>query len=159
MRHRKFTFKIGRTSAHRKSMMANAVLSLIAEGRIETTVTKGKQIKRMADKMITLGKKGTLHARRQAVAKLQYNRSNTVTNPNSPQLLKKLFEELAPSFADRNGGYTRLVRTGFRRGDAAEMCFVEFVNNELAPAPAPEEAEEAAETPAEAPAEETATEE
>jgi len=146
MRHRKFTFKIGRTSSHRRAMMANAVSSLIAEGRIKTTVTRGKQIKRMADKMITLGKKGTLHTRRQAISKLQYNRHHESAQIN---VISVLFDELAPRYKDRNGGYTRLLRLGRRRGDAAEMCLVEFVTDDAVVTPTPTATTETDEKPVE----------
>jgi large subunit ribosomal protein L17 len=116
MRHRKFTFKIGRTSAHRRSLLANATCSLFLSGRIKTTVPKAKQIRRMAEKMITLGKKGTLHARRRAIAKMR-----------QPAVVATLFSEIAPRYENRQGGYTRIIRLGQRQGDAAEMCLLELV--------------------------------
>ncbi|MBT3379878.1 MAG: 50S ribosomal protein L17 [Lentisphaerae bacterium] len=116
MRHRNFTFKIGRTSAHRKALLANAACSLIMEERIKTTVAKAKQIRRVAEKMITLGKRGSLHARRRAISILK-----------QPGVVAHLFSEVAPRYADRPGGYTRILRLGQRRGDAAEMCLLEFV--------------------------------
>lgn len=134
MRHRKFTFKIGRSSAHVRSLLANAVCSLIDNGRITTTLVKAKVIRMVADKMITLGKTGTLAARRQAAATL-----------HQEDKVRKLFAEVAPQFADRNGGYTRLMKIGPRIGDGAEMAIVEFVTNQAAPAPAAEEAAPAAE--------------
>ncbi len=116
MRHRKFTFKIGRTSAHRRAMLSNAVCSLIMAERIETTVAKAKQIRRLAEKMITLAKRGTLHARRRAIAILR-----------QPDVVAYLFGDLVGRFENRNGGYTRIVRLGKRVGDAAEVCILEFV--------------------------------
>jgi large subunit ribosomal protein L17 len=120
MRHRVHTFKIGRTSAHRKAMLANMVSSLIESGTIKTTVVKAKEARRFADRMVTLGKKGTLHHRRLAVS---YLRDKTA--------VKKLFDEIAPSFEGRPGGYTRIIRLGFRQGDAAEMCMLQLTNNDV----------------------------
>ena len=119
MRHRKHTFKIGRTTGHRESLLANAVCSLIEHNRITTTLVKAKEIRRLADKMVTLGKEGTLHTRRLAIAKL-----------HQVDKVAKLFSEIAPGFAKRNGGYTRLMKIGPRIGDGAEMCIVEFVEND-----------------------------
>lgn len=116
MRHRKFTFKIGKTSAHRRSLLANAVCSLFASGRIKTTVPKAKQIRRLAEKTITLGKKGTLHARRLAISRLR-----------DPDTVAEVFSEIAPKYEGRNGGYTRILRLGNRIGDGAELCFLELV--------------------------------
>lgn len=120
MRHRVHTFKIGRTSAHRKAMLANMVSSLIDSGSIKTTVVKAKEARRMADRMVTLGKKGTLHHRRLAVSYLR-----------DKSAVKKLFDEVAPTFAERAGGYTRIIKLGFRQGDAAEMCILQFTNNDV----------------------------
>ncbi len=119
MRHRKHTSKIGRTTGHRESLLANAVCSLIEHNRITTTLVKAKEIRRLADKMVTLGKEGTLHTRRLAIAKL-----------HQVDKVAKLFSEIAPGFAKRNGGYTRLMKIGPRIGDGAEMCIVEFVEND-----------------------------
>jgi len=131
MRHRKYTFKIGRTGAHRKALLANAACSLIMEERIKTTVTKAKQIRRVAEKMITLGKRGSLHARRRAISILK-----------QPGVVAHLFSEVAPRYEDRPGGYTRILRLGQRRGDAAEMCLLELVAEAM-------EASVETETPAE----------
>lgn len=136
MRHRKFTFKIGRTSAHRKALLANAACSLIMEERIKTTVAKAKQIRRVTEKMITLGKRGSLHARRRAISILK-----------QPGVVAHLFSEVAPRYEDRPGGYTRILRVGLRRGDAAEMCLLELVSEAM---------EAAVETDAEAPVSEAA---
>ncbi|MCK9445079.1 MAG: 50S ribosomal protein L17 [Tissierellaceae bacterium] len=97
-------------------MLRNLVTSLLRNGRIETTVTRAKETKRMADKMITLAKRGDLHARRQALAYI-YDES----------VVKKLFDEIGPNYAERNGGYTRVLKLGPRRGDAAEMAIIELV--------------------------------
>jgi len=134
MRHRLHTFKIGRSGAHRRAMLANMVSSLIEHGQITTTIVKAKEARRFADKVITLGKKGELHHRRQAVAKL---RNKTA--------VKKLFDEVAPKYMTRPGGYTRIIHLAkVRVGDAAEMCILQLVE-EGAPArntAAPEKAVE-----------------
>ncbi len=122
MRHQRTGKKLGRDAAHRKALYSNLAGSLIEHGRIETTVAKAKAVKPFAEKMITLGKRGDLHARRQALAAL---RSNDVVH--------QLFAEVAPRFATRPGGYTRIVRIGQRQGDAAEMVYLEFVDHEPAP--------------------------
>ncbi|MFA6659702.1 MAG: 50S ribosomal protein L17 [Lentisphaerae bacterium] len=119
MRHRVHTFKIGRTSAHRKAMLANMISSLIENGSIRTTMVKAKEARRFADRMVTLGKKGTLHHRRQAISFLR-----------DKDAVKKLFDEIAPTFAERNGGYTRIMLLGTRQGDGAEMCILQFTNND-----------------------------
>ena len=108
--------KLGRNSAHIKAMLRNLVTDLLREERISTTDTRAKEARRIAEKMITLGKRGDLHARRQA---LSYIYDETVVT--------KLFEELGPRYADRNGGYTRILKLGPRRGDCAEMVFLELV--------------------------------
>ena len=105
--------KLGRDSAHRKSMLRNLVTDLLREGRITTTEDRAKEARRQAEKMITLGKRGDLHARRQAMAHI-YDES----------VVTKLFEEIAPKYADRQGGYTRILKLGPRRGDAAEVVFL-----------------------------------
>ena len=108
--------KLGRTSDHRKAMLRAMVTYLFENGRIETTVTRAKEVRAMADKMITLGKNDSLHSKRQIFA---YITKETVA--------KKLMDEIAPQYAERNGGYTRIVRTGVRRGDAAETAIIELV--------------------------------
>ena len=105
--------KLGRDSAHRKAMLRNLVTDLLREGRIQTTEFRAKEARRQAEKMITLGKRGDLHARRQAMAYI-YDES----------VVTKLFEEIAPKYADRQGGYTRILKLGPRRGDAAEVVFL-----------------------------------
>lgn len=108
--------KLGRPTDHRKAMLRNLVTSLLKNGKIETTVTRAKETRRMAEKMITLGKKGDLHARRQAMS---YIYDETV--------VKNLFDEIAPKYADRNGGYTRILKLGPRRGDGSEMAILELI--------------------------------
>ena len=108
--------KLGRPSAHRKSMLRNLVTDLFKYGRIQTTQDRAKETRRIAEKMITLAKRGDLHARRQVLAYV-FDES-TVT---------KLFEDIAPKYADRNGGYTRILKLGPRQGDNAELVFVEIV--------------------------------
>ena len=119
MKHAKAGKKLGRDSAHRKALYSNLTGALIEHGRIQTTEAKAKAVKPFAEKMITLGKRGDLHARRQALAAL---RSNDVVH--------HLFAEVAPRFAERAGGYTRIVKLGPRLGDAADMVYLEFVDHE-----------------------------
>jgi large subunit ribosomal protein L17 len=117
VRHHRSGKKLGRDSAHRKALYSNLAGSLIEHGRIKTTVAKAKAVKPVVEKMITLGRRGDLAARRQALA---YLRSNDVVH--------MLFAEVAPRFEDRPGGYTRIVRLGPRAGDGAEMVYLEFVD-------------------------------
>ena len=108
--------KLGRDSAHRKAMLRNLVTDLLREGRITTTDTRAKEARRQAEKMITLGKRGDLHARRQALAYI-YDEA----------VVTKLFDDIAPRYEDRQGGYTRIMKLGPRQGDNAEMVFLELV--------------------------------
>ena len=108
--------KLGRPTDHRQAMLRGLVTYLLENGRIETTVTRAKEVRAMADRMITLGKENTLHSRRQALAYV-----------TKDDVVKKLFDEIAPKYEDKNGGYTRIIKTGPRRGDAAEMCIIELV--------------------------------
>jgi large subunit ribosomal protein L17 len=119
MRHRRAGKKLGRDSAHRKALYSNLAGALIEHGRIKTTVAKAKAVKPFAEQMITLGKRGDLHARRLALAELR-----------SQDVVHQLFAEVAPRFADRPGGYTRIVKLGPRNGDAAEMVYLELVDYE-----------------------------
>jgi large subunit ribosomal protein L17 len=121
MRHRKYSFKIGRTSAHRKALLANQTCSLILASEIRTTIVKAKETRRVAEKMVTLAKKGTLHCRRRAISKLR-----------DKDAVRILFSDIAPKYMERNGGYTRIIRLGQRRGDAAEMCILQWVEEALA---------------------------
>jgi len=116
MRHRKAGRRLGRTSSHRDAMLRNMVTSLLDQERIVTTVAKAKEARRVTEQMITLGKRGDLHARRQAMA---YIRSKSI--------VAKLFDQLGSQYAERNGGYTRIIRTGSRLGDAAPMAILELV--------------------------------
>ena len=117
MRHHRAGKKLGRDSAHRKALYANLAGSLIEHGRIKTTEAKAKAVKPFAEQMITLGKRGDLAARRQAIAQLR-----------SQDVVHVLFSEVAPRFAERPGGYTRIVKLGPRAGDAAEMVYLELVD-------------------------------
>lgn len=108
--------KLGRPTDHRQAMLRGLVTYLLENGRIETTVTRAKEVRAMADRMITLGKENTLHSRRQALAYV-----------TKEDVVKKLFDKIAPKYEDKNGGYTRIIKTGPRRGDAAEMCIIELV--------------------------------
>jgi large subunit ribosomal protein L17 len=119
VRHQRTGKKLGRDAAHRKALYANLAGALIEHGRIRTTVTKAKAVKPLAEQMITLGRRGDLHARRQATAVLR-----------SRDVVHKLFAEVAPRFKDRPGGYARIVRIGPRAGDAAEMAYLELVDEE-----------------------------
>ena len=110
------TRKLGRTSDHRRAMMRAMVTYLFENGKIETTVTRAKEVRAVAEKMITLGKTDTLHAKRQVFAYI-----------TKEDVAKKVFDEIAPRYEDRNCGYTRIIRTGARRGDAAEMAIIELV--------------------------------
>ena len=123
MRHKVATFKVGRSGAHRRAMLANMANSLFINGQIETTLVKAKELRRFAEKLITTGKKGDIHSRRLAFAKLR-----------SRDAVKNLFDVVAPAYAERNGGYTRIYKLGFRRGDAAEMCLIQLVKEEAAKA-------------------------
>jgi large subunit ribosomal protein L17 len=118
MRHQRAGKKLGRDSAHRKALYANLAGALIEHGRIKTTEAKAKAVKPMAEKMITLGRRGDIHARRQAIAFLR-----------SQDVVHKLFSEVAPRFAERPGGYSRIVKIGTRQGDAAEMVYLELVDH------------------------------
>ena len=108
--------KLGRVSAHRSAMLRGMVTYLLEKGSIETTVTRAKEVRAMAEKMITLGKEDTLHNKRQALAYI-----------TKEDVVKKLFDEISPKYKDVNGGYCRIIKTGPRRGDAAEMCIIELV--------------------------------
>ena len=117
MRHQKKTVKLGRTAEHRKVMLANQVCSLIEHQRIKTTLAKAKAVRPLAEKMVTLGKKGSLHARRTALSVLR-----------QADAVKKLFDDIAPRAAERNGGYTRIVKLGARKSDSAPVAFIEWVD-------------------------------
>ena len=133
MRHRKNTVKLGRTSAQREALFASLVSNLILAKRIKTTLPKARAAKRMADKMVTIGKKETLAARRHALSLLK-----------QPKAVAELFAAVAPAMKDRAGGYTRIVKLGTRKGDAAEMCILQWTcaAEVAAPAAAEEPAKE-----------------
>jgi large subunit ribosomal protein L17 len=137
MRHRKKTVKLGRSQAHRDSLLANQVCSLIEHRRIKTTLAKAKAVKPLAERMLTLGKKGDLHARRVAISYLKHK-----------DIVKTLFTEIAPAAADRKGGYTRIVKLGARLSDSAPMAYLEWVD--YAPEVNKAEVADAAEKPAKA---------
>src|ERR1700729_2059133 len=120
MRHLRSGSKLGKQPAHRRAVLRNLVTNLVEKERIHTTILRAKAARPIAEKMITLGKRDSLHARRQAAAFLM--------TPNATQ---KLFTDLAPRFADRPGGYTRIIRTGWRIGDGAELAILEFIGSEL----------------------------
>src|SRR5262245_27266610 len=117
MRHQKKTIKLGRTAEHRKALLANQVCSLIEHQRIKTTLAKAKAVRPLAEKMVTLGKKGSLHARRTALAVLRQK-----------DAVKKLFDDIAPRSASRQGGYTRIIKLGQRKSDSAPVAFLEWVD-------------------------------
>ncbi len=118
MRHRMAGRKLGRKTPHRKMMFRNMVTSLLDKERIRTTLPRAKEVRPIAERIITLGKRESLHARRQALAFVQ-----------DPEVVSKLFKTLAPRFADRNGGYTRIIRLGFREGDGAQMAILELIGS------------------------------
>ena len=119
MRHRNAGYKLGRNTSHRRAMLRNLVTSILLEDRVDTTVTKAKAARPHVEKLITLGKRGDLHARRQALAYLMTDEAVT-----------RLFETVAPRYGDRQGGYLRIVRTGFQKGDGAEKAFIELLGAE-----------------------------
>jgi large subunit ribosomal protein L17 len=139
MRHLKRTAKLGRTSEHRNAMLANLVCSLIEHRRVTTTLAKAKAARSVAEKMVTLGKKGTVHHRRLAVARLHQEDAAHI-----------LFKEIAPAFKDRNGGYTRIIRMNQRNGDAAQRAILEWVDDVAPQTPAPGETPAAETKPTEA---------
>jgi len=128
MRHKCKSKKLGRSKAHREALLASMVCNLIEREQIKTTLAKAKQTRILAEKMITLGKSGTLAARRRAVARLRQDKA-----------VKKLFDELAGRYADRNGGYTRILKLGRRSSDGSEMAILEWVTEAPATAEASEE--------------------
>ena len=119
MRHRNAGFKLGRNTSHRNALLRNLVTSVIIEERVETTVAKAKAVRPHVEKMITLGKKGDVHARRQALSFLR-----------TDDAVRRLFDTVAPRYGDRQGGYLRIVRTGFQKGDGAEKAFIELLGAE-----------------------------
>lgn len=139
MRHGKHTFKIGRTSSHRRCMIANMLKALVEHERIETTITKAKELRRHADKLITMAKEDTLFSRRKAIAELMVSfnsltpkeareakKGNTTSYNADRKIVGKLFD-LSKRFAHRNGGYTRIIRKDIRVGDSAPVCYLEYL--------------------------------
>lgn len=153
MRHNKSGRKLGRNSGHRNAMMRNMVTSLIEHGRITTTDSRAKELRKLVDRMITLGKRGDLHARRQVSQVIR-----------TRQVVAKLFDQIGPRFKDRPGGYTRIIKLGSRLGDNAPQAIIELVEEEFTAkpkkaAPAPKaEVKKVAPAPAAAPVEEAAAE-
>ncbi len=139
MRHRRKTVKLQRTSSHRDAMLANIACSMIEHSQIRTTLSKAKALRPLADRLVTLGKRGSIHARRRADAILG---STTL----SKRSVKKLFEEIAPASANRQGGYSRITKLGQRHSDAAPMAYISWVDmhvaaeEEAVPAPAEKKA-------------------
>jgi len=119
MRHRNAGFKLGRNTSHRRALLRNLVTSILLNDRVETTITKAKATRPIVEKMITLGKRGDVHARRQAASYLM-----------TPESVTRLFTTVAPRYSTRNGGYLRITRSGQRQGDAAEMAFIELLGAE-----------------------------
>jgi len=119
MRHQKKTIKLGRTADHRRALLANQVCALIQHQRIKTTLAKAKAVRPLAERMVTLGKNGSIHARRRALAVLRQK-----------SVVKQLFDDIAQRSAERNGGYTRIVKLGARKSDSARMAFIEWVDAE-----------------------------
>ncbi|MEX0347113.1 MAG: 50S ribosomal protein L17 [Rhizobiaceae bacterium] len=120
MRHGKSGRKLNRTSSHRKAMFANMAASLIEHEQITTTLPKAKELRPIVEKLVTLGKRGDLHARRQAISAIR-----------DDKLVRRLFDTIAPRYADRNGGYLRIMKAGFRYGDNAPMAVIEFVDRDV----------------------------
>ncbi len=118
MRHKRNTVKLGRSQAHRDALLANQVISLIEHSRIKTTLAKAKAVRPFAEKLVTIGRKNSLHARRLALAYLMHNQT----------AVKDLFEKVAPRTAGRHGGYTRIIKLGQRHSDASEMAYLEWVD-------------------------------
>ena len=119
MRHRKGGYKLGRNTSHRRALLRNLVTSVLVEDKVETTLVKAKAARPLVEKLITLGKRGDLHSRRQAISFLMTSEAVT-----------RLFDTVAPRYGDRNGGYLRIVRTGFRKGDNGEKAFIELLGAE-----------------------------
>jgi large subunit ribosomal protein L17 len=119
MRHRNGGFKLGRNTSHRRALLRNLVTSIILNDRVHTTITKAKATRPIVEKMITLGKNGSVHCRRQALAYLM-----------TPEAVDRLFKTVAPRYGTRQGGYSRIVRTGTRQGDASEMAYIELLDAE-----------------------------
>ena len=122
MRHQCKKYSLGKAQDQRKALLRDLVTDLILNGKIETTLVKAKELKKFADKMVTLGKANTLHARRQAASFIRFEKDE-----EGNYAVQKLFNEIAPKMANRNGGYTRVIKTGVRRGDATQLAVISFV--------------------------------
>lgn len=136
MRHQVRGNRLNRPADHKRAMLRNMVTSLFAHERIETTITRAKEARRYADRMITFAKRGDLHARRQAARFVK-----------NPEVLQKLFAEIGPRFSDRPGGYTRVMRTGIRKGDDAQLAILELVSGDYRPKPKREQTKHKAKAP------------
>jgi large subunit ribosomal protein L17 len=147
MRHQKKTIKLGRTADHRRALLANQVCALIQHQRITTTLAKAKAVRPLAERMVTLGKNGSIHARRRALAVLRQK-----------NVVKKLFDDIAQRSAERNGGYTRIVKLGARKSDSARMAFIEWVDAEYIAEEKPKKEKKAKSKEPEAKLQETASE-
>ena len=147
MRHQKKTIKLGRTADHRRALLANQVCALIQHQRIKTTLAKAKAVRPLAERMVTLGKNGSIHARRRALAVLRQK-----------DIVKKLFEDIAQRSAERNGGYTRIVKLGARKSDSARMAFIEWMDAEYIEEEKPKKEKKAKRKEAEAEPQQTAPE-
>jgi large subunit ribosomal protein L17 len=144
MRHQKKTLKLGRTAAHRRALLANQVCALIEHQRIKTTLAKAKAVRPLAERMVTLGKSGSIHARRRALAVLRQK-----------AVVKKLFDDIAQRSNERSGGYTRIVKLGARKSDSARMAFIEWVDAEHISEEKPKKEKKTKRTEAEAKPQET----
>ncbi len=158
MNHRKSFRKFGRSAAHRRALLRNLATSLILHNRIETTLPKAKDLRRVADGLVTLGKKNTLHARRQAMSYLFAINRHEDGNTEKRTAVHRLFEEIAPRYVERNGGYTRVIRTRRRDGDNAEMAIIEFVEEGKVAKKAPRRRRRVARTGTDLDSKSTATE-
>jgi large subunit ribosomal protein L17 len=147
MRHQKKTIKLGRTAHHRRALLANQVCALIQHQRITTTLAKAKAVRPLAERMVTLGKNGSIHARRRALAVLRQK-----------NVVKKLFDDIAQRSTERNGGYTRIVKLGARKSDSARMAFIEWVDAEHIAEEKPKKEKKAKRKEPEAKLQETASE-
>ncbi len=131
MRHRKAGRKLNKTSSHRKAMFANMAHALLKHEQIVTTLPKAKELRPIVERLITLGKRGSLHARRQAAAKLPAIARDTIRDGKETDVLAKLFDVLAERYKDRSGGYTRVLKAGYRHGDAAPVAVIELVDRDV----------------------------
>jgi large subunit ribosomal protein L17 len=143
MRHQKRTAKLGRTGEHRNAMLANLVCSLITHKRVTTTLAKAKAARSVAEKIVTLGKRGTIHARRLVASRLRHHSKRMlptkaeVAEARKRDVVRVLFDEIAPAFKDRQGGYTRIVKMHQRQGDASQLAILEWVELPAADAATP----------------------